>query len=72
MHPQVVQNVVQKMWPKCAAWWVGSDVETAMACLDSESGAKIIVIGGTGSNCLGTDGKSTIKIGGFGHILGNG
>jgi N-acetylglucosamine kinase-like BadF-type ATPase len=49
---------------------VGSDIETAMGCLNEQDGIKVIVIGGTGSNCFGTDGKSMIKIGGFGHVLG--
>lgn len=72
-YSQVVEDMVRKIWPKSTSWWVGSDVETAMACLSipPKGGLKVIVIGGTGSNCFGSDGKSTIKIGGFGHLLGN-
>lgn len=51
--------------------WVGSDIDTAVACMTSPAQLKIVVIGGTGSNCFGTDGVKSLKIGGCGHLLGD-
>lgn len=31
---------------------------------------RCVVISGTGSCCYGTDGQRSLKIGGYGHIIG--
>lgn len=51
--------------------WVGSDLQTALACVDDDgSVVKAIVIAGTGSCCYGTNGTDNKKIGGSGHRIG--
>jgi hypothetical protein len=67
---KVVKITVRKFWPEVASLWVGSDVDTAMACLETFVGLKVIVIGGTGSNCFGQDQNFKSSLGGFGHLLG--
>ena len=41
------------------------------ACIDDTKYAiKCIVISGTGSCCYGNNGLKTVKIGGYGHVVG--
>ncbi|KAG4077521.1 hypothetical protein HA402_002948 [Bradysia odoriphaga] len=64
--------MIKKMWPKVSNVWVGSDLETALACVDDVGSAvKAIVVAGTGSCCYGTNGKENRKIGGYGHRIGD-
>lgn len=58
------------IWPSLQNVWVGSDAETALACIGKDSDIKLIVIAGTGSNCHAKDSNSVSKVGGFGHVLG--
>jgi len=67
---QEVTNLLKEIWPSLERVWVGSDAETALACIRKDSDIKLIVIAGTGSNCHGKDSDSVSKVGGFGHILG--
>ncbi|ODN04211.1 N-acetylmuramic acid 6-phosphate etherase [Orchesella cincta] len=68
---EVVTNLLKEIWPSLERVWVGSDAETALACIRKDSDIKLIVIAGTGSNCHAKDSDSVSKVGGFGHILGD-
>jgi N-acetylglucosamine kinase-like BadF-type ATPase len=60
---------LKSCWPEVSSWWIGTDSDTALACV-SGSGLRVAVIAGTGSNCVGFDGTAVHKIGGYGHVLG--
>jgi N-acetylmuramic acid 6-phosphate etherase len=67
----------EKVWPACPVF-ATSDLETALAAAESgderETGAKVLILSGTGSCCfgrrIGPKGK-TVRLGGWGHILGD-
>lgn len=66
-----MEKLIRKLWPKLNSLWIGNDLETALACVDSDDyDVKVIVIAGTGSCSYGTNGKETGKVGGFGHRIG--
>ena len=66
-----VRKVINSIWPGLDQIWIGNDLESAMACIDSmKYKIKCIVISGTGSSCYGENGPIQAKVGGFGHILG--
>ena len=53
------------------------DLETALSAVDEtkgiQGGARVLVVSGTGSCCFGKDAQGrTVKVGGWGHILGDG
>jgi len=54
--------------------WAGNDLESAWAAA-GDLGAmrmRVVVISGTGSCCYGRDlGGATVKVGGWGHVLGD-
>jgi len=62
---------VKKAWSDVENFWIGSDTDTALASINSSGIVKVVVIGGTGSNCVGFDGTRRVKVGGYGHVLGN-
>ncbi len=63
------QGVLQSLWPETPLM-VTEDSRTALAAaLGGESG--IVVIAGTGSNCLGKNGGIYISRGGWGTLLGD-
>lgn len=66
-------------WPGVACW-VGNDLDTALAAAEMEATAagspvkvtRVIIISGTGSCCFGRNpAGQTIKVGGWGHLLGD-
>lgn len=66
-----MEKLIRKLWPDLLGVWIGNDLETALACLDSNDfEIKAIVIAGTGSCSYGTNGKEIGKVGGYGHRIG--
>jgi N-acetylmuramic acid 6-phosphate etherase len=63
----------------CSVWGdvpcrVTNDLETALAAMPETDGAvRVLIVSGTGSCCFGKDTRGrTAKVGGWGHILGDG
>jgi N-acetylmuramic acid 6-phosphate etherase len=72
---QRIRAAAAKVWPETPCY-ATDDLETALAAGESgentKSVAQVLILSGTGSCCFGRkpDGK-TIRIGGWGHILGD-
>lgn len=70
---QRIRDAAEKIWPgvPCRAT---DDLETALAADSSAHDvARILVLSGTGSCCYGRNRRGkTAKIGGWGHVLGDG
>ncbi len=69
-----IRGAAAKVWPgvRCKAT---DDLETALAATDSSraDAVRVLVLSGTGSCCFGRDRRGkTAKIGGWGHVLGDG
>jgi N-acetylmuramic acid 6-phosphate etherase len=61
-----------KVWPRvpCTAT---NDLETALAAAGGQTLPRVLVLSGTGSCCYGkTPAGKTAKVGGWGHLLGDG
>ena len=68
-----VKAAVMRVWGNVPAW-IGSDLDTAMVAAGGvEQGpTRVLVLSGTGSCCFGRRFNSrAIKVGGWGHILGD-
>jgi N-acetylmuramic acid 6-phosphate etherase len=66
-----IRIAAAKVWPgvPCIAT---HDLETALRAADADSSRQVLVISGTGSGCYGkAPGDRPVKIGGWGHVLGD-
>lgn len=71
-----IRNAVDAIWPgvPCHAT---SDLETALRADDvqdppnANGKARVLVLSGTGSCCFGAAGQKRVKVGGWGHVLGD-
>ena len=67
-----ILTAAAKVWPQipCIAT---NDLETALAAAGKESVTRVLVLSGTGSCCYGKSARGKVaKVGGWGHILGDG
>ncbi len=70
-----IEQVLERVWPgvpRC----VDHDLESALAAAELDApgptGARVIVLSGTGSCCYGRNARgTTAKVGGWGHLLGD-
>ena len=65
-----IRAAVEAVWGKVPLV-VTHDLAIALAANDSPAKTKVLVLSGTGSCCYGESGKSTQKVGGWGHLLGD-
>lgn len=70
-----VRAAADRAWPGVPCW-AGNDLETALAAARSATDrpdlTRVILISGTGSCCYGRNpAGQTVKVGGWGHILGD-
>lgn len=68
-----LQSAMETQWPDIPCW-AGNDLETALAVEPETPGeqARILVLAGTGSCCVGRNSRGTeAKSGGWGHLLGD-
>ena len=70
-----VRSAAARAWPGVPCF-AGNDLETALAAAQSPGAAadltRIVIISGTGSCCYGRGaGGRTVKVGGWGHFLGD-
>jgi N-acetylmuramic acid 6-phosphate etherase len=71
-----IREAARKVWGSIPCQ-VTDDLETALAAMPETDGAhgavRVLIVSGTGSCCFGRDAKGrTAKVGGWGHILGDG
>lgn len=66
---KVAQDALQGLWPELPLI-VTEDSKTALAAAHGSDDG-IVVIAGTGSNCLGNKGSACIGLGGWGALLGD-
>ena len=69
-----VRDAMKRVWPK-AKHYVTNDLETILSAVpepEASSFARVLLVAGTGSCCLGrhSNGKE-VKVGGWGHHLGD-
>lgn len=70
-----VRAVVERVWPGVPSR-IDHDLESAISTPDLDPGAceesRVVILSGTGSCCFGrTAGGRTVKVGGWGHLLGD-
>ncbi len=70
---QRIQRAASEVWPGIPARFT-NDLETALAAAPETSrkpDVRVLVLSGTGSCCFGVSKQRTVKVGGWGHILGD-
>ena len=70
-----VHAVVEQVWPRTPSR-IDHDLESAISTPDLDTQAydesRVVILSGTGSCCFGrTAGGRTVKVGGWGHLLGD-
>lgn len=67
-----IRGTAAKIWPQIPCY-ATNDLETALAAAENPKvSTRVLIISGTGSCCYGTNDKGkAIKVGGWGHILGD-
>ncbi len=70
-----VRAVVERLWPGTPSR-IDHDLESAISTPDLDPGSceesRVVILSGTGSCCFGrTAGGRTVKVGGWGHLLGD-
>jgi N-acetylmuramic acid 6-phosphate etherase len=71
-----IKSAASEVWPKVPCY-ATNDLETALTAANHAGGserlAKVLIVSGTGSGCYGkTAGGRGVKVGGWGHLLGDG
>ena len=65
-----VRALAARVWPRVHCF-VGNDLDSGFAAAFGRSGDGILVIGGTGSCVYGRRDGRAVKVGGWGHLLGD-
>ena len=71
---QKIRSAAEKVWPRVPCY-ATNDLETGLTAAMNGRGAgpmpQVLVVSGTGSCCYGQAQKGGVKVGGWGHVLGD-
>lgn len=65
-----IRSAAKKIWPQ-ALCYATHDLETALAATGQQEKAQVLVLSGTGACCFGLYQGRQVRVGGWGHFLGD-